>query len=940
VAIRESGKPTPLTSTTAPSAPGIVQPSPLVVTATIPAPTIKAGALFPAPLVVAATITAVATIHTPLPLSVSVTIPTPVVVTPAEPAPPAAQFKLQNLSVWTDIEANSGTLLNVFHPLELLACSDTVGLDNEEKLTATVKRSAAAWSDVVIGRVIRAEMETGEFDEWRIVSKESASATASEGTIECEGIIYDLLRRSGIVEITESDGFTDHDIHISNLTPSQWFDLVEASPNFPAYITKGTVEPMTRVTVPIDGDRPLRVFREMRDALDQLGEQKPNLRMRRNVLVDYKLDVMSELGSTAELAFIGSAKNLQSIRHRESGLNLATQAYVFGGGPEGSRLGMQGHQFTIAAQTATTVDLGHPDGSSRDIIKIDDLLNGFYLENIDDSSTNAAITDTAAANDRLTFSAVPGTWSVGDRVVVRRNAALDGLNYLTHPVNAATHGNVVAKVDRRDIVAIDNELANPLLDQFTGAQPNGWSAIGGAVFSQQTARPWWLNGGSSLKIVAGDGEGVESNPVTIRPSATNPFYVGQAMLIAETLATGARVAVQIVDVDTGEPFPALGNEASVLGTTLTPTLVSVATGINWQLRGTSQLKLRITVEGGTSDSTIYLDSANLYRGVNAAQNVVEGFASNKLWDIAQDVLRGQAGTPIDEFDVQAVDLNRTDQTTYPHDAIEVGGTVVLKNADLGIDVQTRIVRRVRNLLVPGDTTITLSDKRADLTGLIGKRPITAAIDASPPRSGDQLSSGRGVAVMDFGTAGAAGSSPVGRWTVPGAMANDVAQSSANMNAGELLVAPFTLTRTMNFDQVATSEGGAGGGGKVRVGIYRDTGLGTPGNVLFQSGDLTFDGTTGIVTVTGLSIDLEVGQTYWSALQMTLDDSAGINPPELMTFGLTGVFSGDLGNNGTISGSSSSILFTGQGGSMPNPAPDIAVAAFVGLPPFILLRRAV
>jgi hypothetical protein len=713
------------------------------------------------------------------------------------------------------------------------------------------------------------------------------------------------------------------------------------------------IEPTTRVTIPIDGDPPLRVFTSAREALDTLNEQKPNLRLRRVGTLEYRLDLLTERGSSAELAFVGSSVNLASMSHRESADELVTQIYLFGGGAEGSRLSMQHHRFKLANVTGTTVDLAAPDGSSEAPIKIDDIVNDLWLENVtrDDS---AQITDSAVTNNRLTFSAVPGTWANDDLVVVRRNAALDGLNFIEHPANRATYGSATAKAERRDIAGVDNLMTNPMLTQaLVGGVPPGWTAIGSPTLTAETNRPWWLHGGGSLKIVARPGEGVETTAITIDPTVTNPFMVAQVWLIGETLVSGHKFKVQIEDVTNGGLFPNLGNDASVLQATLAPTMVPVLTGINWQRRGTTQVKIRVTVEGqGNAQSTLRLDAAQLFRGVNPAAGVHEGYASNRLWSLAQDVLLGQKGTPVDAFDVDVTDLYRLDQTAYPHAALEIGGTVIAKDEALGVDIQTRIVKRTRNLLVAGETTVTLSDKRRDLVGMIGKRPIRAVIDSAPPTSGDPVSSGRGINAMAV-QQGAAMVSPVGRAFVAGLATARAPTDLMRLAEGTLVLLPFAVAQQMTIDQIEfytrsdLFSSFPPGAGTARVGIYRDTGQLYPGNLVYESGDQTITETTlgttvNTHTLTGLSLDLEPGVYYWAAVQNT-----GLDNPASEWFGLYGIHATDItptvstvsafdvvrpilgltNDSLLVSGSGSSyahaigIRFDSQGGSMPNPAPD-------------------
>jgi hypothetical protein len=829
-----------------------------------------------------------------------------------------------------------------------------IGLDLEEKLTVTVQRSAAAWDDIVPGKVLRAEFQTGDWDEWRIRTVESASAGSATGTITCEGPIYDLLRRSGIVEVTESDGFTDHDLTISNLTPEEWYDLASASPNFPSWVTKGTIEPTARVTVPIDGDPPLRVFTSAREALDTLNEQKPNIRLRRAGTVAYRFDLLSERGSAQEVGFVGGGVNLESMSHRESADELVTQLYLYGGGAEGSRLSIQHHRFVLANVTATTVDLTQPDGSSEQPIRIEDMLNDLYLWNVT-RDTSAQITDSSVTNNRLTFSAVPTGSANGDICAVRRNANLDGLTWLTHPANVATYGTASAKAERRDIAGVDNLMTNPMMTSFSGGLPDGWTAIGTPFIESETSRPWWLHGGGSTKVTAVPGDGIETAAITIDPTVTNPFYVGQVWLIGETLQSGHKIKVQIEDVTKGGLFPNLGNDASVLQATLAPTMVPVLTGINWQRRGTTQIKLRVTVEGtGTGQSVFYCDADQVFRGVNPATGVFAGYASNRLWSLAQDILLGQQGTPVDSFDVSMRDLYRMDKTAFPHAALELGGTVVAKDEALGVDISTRIVKRTRNLMVAGDTTVTLSDKRRDLIGMIGKRPIRAVIDSAPPISGDPVSSGRGLLSMNV-MQGATISAPVGREFIAGSATAVLIPDQLNTTEGDLVLLPFSVSNDMTIDQLSffTASDQVGtfspGPGTARVGIYRDTGQLLPGNIVYQSGDVTIPLQTDTTvaweerTVTGLSIDLEPGIYYWVALQCTSLDSPATDTMQWASYRAANLApaSGDLpikpvlglvSDPATFPTSSVpervyaiGIRYAAQGGTMPNPAPTTGEA---------------
>lgn len=628
------------------------------------------------------------------------------------------------LSVWSDVVSNSGTQTATFRPRNVVGAEDRQALDGTDRATFSVVATDPARAQVQEGNVLRAEFRDGTWDEWRVVGVEESldSGGAVLAKFECEGISLDIGRLTGLLELFDGDGKANLDWQLIGISPSEWIDVLVAAPDFPSYIAKGTVDPTDAITIPVQGDSPLAIIRQ----LEKLTGAEYVLR--RNGTTDYKIDLLTERGSTAEVAVIAAGRQLTSVKRRSSILQRANRIYPMGSGPPGVRPTMGDHQWKVSATATSTVDLSDPFGSVSPIA-FDDQLNGLYLEK--PSGGLLLINDTIASTQRLDVGSGHGL-NVNDIIAIRRNASGQWLSYLEKPTAKAANKLQSARLDRDDIAA-DNMVLNPFLSNWTGGNPDNWADVGTPTVTEETAREFVRHGSSSAKVVVTNGgDGIQSDAITIAPTQTAPFFCVQVDLKISALTAGAWVAVQIEDVTNSKLYPPTGIAAGV-GETLDRWLrINVQPGINFHAVSSTSLRVKITTYNGVG--TYYVDGVQLSQVSSPWPDIVEGRSANRLWAAANEKLSSDADPEL-SFDSLFIDLNRVDASTFPNDEVVVGGTVTLKADAISLDSDLRIQDRRRNLLVAGDTKIVLAKRRPDIARLLQQVPYRDPIDLAPPESG-------------------------------------------------------------------------------------------------------------------------------------------------------------------------------------------------------------
>lgn len=659
--------------------------------------------------------------------------------------------RLRSVSVWTDVEANSGTRESVVEDVlqftDDIEIPDSGGLGRENAVLQ-LPVDDAAWSDIREGKVLRAELTDDEVREWRVVeqNKRRHSDGGRIGIVRCESIAYDLKRRTPLLQRVESNR-ADIDFTILSLTPTEWIDdVILATPGWPSWITRGTVDATDDLSIFVDGMNAARLLDTICEQSRQSDGEPYEWTLRRNGSTDYKIDLLSQRGSVSRTPYVAVRKNVLSARVRSTSKEQVTRVYPRGGGSRTNRATMAAAKWNVDSVSGSTVTLSDPAGGAGPVA-FDDQLNGFYLEKAGGGLTE--ITDSDAGNNNVTVSDASGI-SSSDLVQVRENASGDQLIYLEHPSDKSTYGLQVGQLDRQDVPAVENlvsDVAAAFCDEDSDSDglADGWSKVGSPTVTQETTAQFHRHGTASMKVVASDGDGIETSAITVGPTASDPYYVAQAF----ARAASGTYQVQLVDVTNSTSYPTSDVDAGKNPDTTKWHRHDIQPGVNFDDESTTQMKVRITASGGSA--TFYVDAGQLTNAKDPASAIFKGRGANRLWQAANEELNRRS-SPVTSYDVDAIDLYRTDVDRWPDEKIEPGNTIRVRDPGLSEDVNVRVMGRRRELTRPGSLRLTIDNQRRGLSDRIGRQNIAELGDDNPPESGAEQTQGQSFTVLTDRTA--------------------------------------------------------------------------------------------------------------------------------------------------------------------------------------------
>jgi len=612
-----------------------------------------------------------------------------------------SEIRLQRLEVWSDYEAANGVRVAFWAPDPVRALEDE-RLNGDHTLAVALDRTAPAWAETVRERVLRLVTTDEQILEFRI--KELGQAQTGDGQKGAEVTAYAPIHdlAAGIVERRESDGSVRHDFELPGLALAQHLAVV--FDGAPSHIELGTVEISDRLDFTYRGYSRLQAIHQM---LQQL--EKGEIEVERDGPTRFLVHILAARGSTAPKGYFIDNRNLHGLEHTERGLEAADRVYAFGADVEGRRHTMAGALWEVTAVAGSDITLaGNP-------IALDDQLNGFYVE-IEGTTTRTQITDSVRDTDVITVASPAGI-SVGTRLRVCRDASGTDLTYVERPGAGTNPPHVV--LDRPDLPATENELANAFLSEWSGGLPVGWSAIGGASLTEDNTAAFHRHGDASAQVVAlAEEGGIESDWVDVNPTERDPFFLAQVAV----LPVEGVWRVELVAEDAG------ANE------TIIPDFARAFTSVNgtWVERlgiqdqatnlfelGIVRAKIRFVadqLDSVSGQASCYFDAGLLMRTSLPEAVFHEGRASNDQWRAANELLLDLATVPQD-LDVSIHDVHRLDSATFSRDEIVMGGGVEVYNPGLDLEVDTRITRRIRDWLQGSVTEVELSTKIGEITDL-------------------------------------------------------------------------------------------------------------------------------------------------------------------------------------------------------------------------------
>lgn len=623
---------------------------------------------------------------------------------------------LERLEVWSDAQAAGGTRLAVIQAW--VSATDKITLAGIETAQFQLLRSLDKWSYITERRVIRTVFRSGGWKEWRIVGiKQGRTAEGLTGSVQCEGIRYDLGQ--GLVTRTEANGDVNPYFELYGLHPLNHASrAIESAPSHfrLGYVSTGA----QNIDVVYDWDTPL-------SALSEIATQSG---LELDVVqgsTKYTVQMVDAIASTIPHIYLRHAMNLIGTeRDADVRQTMATRVYPKGGGDQGDRISISDASWVVSSVSSKTVYLSTVDGSP---IRFGSQLNGLYARPISGSpsaSTLRAVVTSRSTDQAIVLAGASHGITAGDRVLFRVGTSEAALVYLQDPAAVATYGTVVKVLDRPDIPPIDNLVANPFLEgAMSFGAPSGWGVVGSVITSANTNTLHRRYGTQSVRVIASSSNaGLQTDPITIFPSSDSPFFTGQITLLVKS----GTVKLELIDESSTQDgiYPPEGSEPAFTSVRDTWVENLAIAGIDlWQVNSTS-VRLRVTALS-TIGAEWYMDAAQLTQTAGGADAFYGKRASNSLWIAGNEYLYDYAAPSV-SFAVNVADLAREYPDEVP-EGIEVGGVVNIIDDDLGLNFRTRVIERMRDLSQPGVTSIVLSNRPEDMSGLgvpgrRGKRTLT------------------------------------------------------------------------------------------------------------------------------------------------------------------------------------------------------------------------
>ena len=605
-------------------------------------------------------------------------------------------MKIDRVEIRSELECNGGVHQATIARNELFKAVTEENLDGKHGLQIDLDREATAWSSVQNERVLRVVFKDATIQEFRIIKPTDGRVVrgALTARVKAQSILMDL--QNGLVTRTEGDGTESVFYTLLSRTRQELVDLIVAKA--PSYFAVGTIDDASTVvkTFTFEFDSPLRALQELA-VLEEM-----ELNVRRNGATDYKVDLLDAIGSSATQPEFRYRKNLKGLSRELDSGKLVTRVYPAGGGDDAVRLSIGEAMWEVTAvPTGTTADLaGSP-------IYEDDVLNGKFLE--DDAGATYEITDSDATLQRVT-TAIDHGLSVGDRVLFRANVDGDQLVYVESLVAQATYGVKVDVVEHTDLVFINNLAPNPTFRNWSGGDPDDWTDVGTPTVTEEIDAQYTKVGGSSVKVVAdAEGEGIACSAITIAPFDPDIYYSG----FVDVFVASGEVEF-FWEHSTEGRFPLEGADKSAF-TNEHDRFIHLA--IEGKEYPSGTVVLKVVARNGAA--TFYVDDAQFS---NDATNLpfYDGNAPAELWQRGLQALTDR-DAPVVSYRIDVIDVESADPSNFPYDAVTLGGTVLVEDEVLSLQLQTRAVSVTRDILAAKTLKLQLSNRHVDLIDVLTQR---------------------------------------------------------------------------------------------------------------------------------------------------------------------------------------------------------------------------
>jgi hypothetical protein len=661
----------------------------------------------------------------------------------------------QRCEIWDDIVSSAGVRLAVV--AHLSRCEGREDLQGGNTVEIDCPLDDQAVAHLRVRRVLRL-VDSATFTEWRIGDVRGVNGeNGGLVTVIATDPLLDMAD-AGIISETGDAGVKNFQISFNQVTVEDMIDdfILPALAVFgQAYWFKGTIEPTALLNPVFNSVTPLGALRLSCDlARDPATNRPAELRVRRNGVLGYYIDVLTEIGSDQAIADLRYRKNLRSTDHTEDGTQQATVVTPLGDPlPDGTPTGVARAAFRLDNESpANTWEITDPETGLSPVLE-DAQFSGYFIQP-NDNGPLLDITGTVAGSPAKISLADSTGIVAGDVYELRNDFLGTQIEELVSPSNLTLYGRKSAQVQRAGYTGVRNLVPNGFFRQWSGSSttpPDGWEDDGGsfATYCSQNTDP--LNTELSPNSVtfsqASDGgpvfgmktgiiypqaiEGAQYFGLKARVkwrefSGSSWFYLQIRPGGGGDLIKGITVVSPFNLIEQGES-PAIGQYIDVIIPNIDLGAFNSG-GIRVHVRAGAGGGVGATTPGVV---TLEVTGVALYQQTGPVVKAWYEFSgANWIWAAGIRALAANAA-PIERFEVDCDDLTRYDLTAFPFDELVTGGTVRITDSALSVADSVRIIGKpLVDYLTQKRTRLTLATRAQLLSEF-----LNSAINSSTTQLG-------------------------------------------------------------------------------------------------------------------------------------------------------------------------------------------------------------
>lgn len=624
------------------------------------------------------------------------------------------------------------------------------------RMTMVLSTKLAIRASLLEGRVVRMQIRGRSPLEFRIQGITENDKTGTT-TVKGSGWESDLTDKNYLVHELDANGVLTLAPIDAGKTPSTALtDRVLAVA--PSYWALGTVTPTTMYDVEHKpGTTPWEAGLSIADAAV------------RRTMIQYELEATEDLvagkiklhlrvaGGTAEVLEVKPTRSLLSLVTQTERREQTTRAWPVGA--NGAHCGK--NRWLVAA-----VDTG------ADTVDLDDLAGGpgpvqeagqYTPSATHPGETRYLVPEGGAAQEIAATSLVSATRS---RFAVVDASLFTVGSYARIALNSSGHelGFVDCKADR-DTYGIKNGVLqlplddgfnllaqqNPSFASYAAEPPAGWtvSGDGAAHYAESTAAGTWLTSGRSLHHLGTGVNIYRSAGISVVVPTGGAYY---------TWAIWIRVEEQNLAKNSGWYGEANGNAVIALDPNAPPRVdLQQFFGKGFQKSTMSALlpagtwTIKVVVFGGIE---FYLDAVQMSEGKSIEQFAAGSNPAAMIQECNRHLYLDNAKRPSRTLSLSLADLHQLNGTTWPYDAINLGGSFRLSSSLLAVPETPRFMRLSWGSEAPLVPKVVVGTRNRAISSVVSQS--SGSLGGTP---GGPLAGGGTVVGQNPPTPGSGGSTP-------------------------------------------------------------------------------------------------------------------------------------------------------------------------------------